>query len=345
MYYKKKGLLVQRKNRKVEIMLVKEFKENAKAGTPEGFLNILPENCYHEGCGSPMEISAALTDLHCSNPRCPAKLKMRTVAMFKDMGVKGVGPEVAKGMYAKFSTVDNPLIFLGYQSDKDGPLTEDMSLEASKKIEEQIKGKTAYTLWEYVRLANLPYIQTSAMAIFGDYDDLEKAYADIEQGGVEFIAKKLGVKTDESDDISVRAVRVFETLMTFKKDLLDGLGAIDIIKRQGEDILTYKAVCSDEVGEPFKTKADFYNTVNTTFDGKVHIDFLTSATKSIDYLIWAGADGSPARVTSKVKKVQGWNEKYKENKAAGKLKEGDHEILIMTAKEFMGMLEAMTDTL
>ena len=68
-------------------------------------------------------------------------------------------------------------------------------------------------------------------------------------------------------------------------------------------------------------------------------------TKSIDYLIWAGADGSPARLTSKVKKVRAWNEQYKQKKAEGKLKDTDHEIPIMTAKQFIMMLETMTEEL
>lgn len=322
-------------------MLVSEYKKNADMDTPEEFLELLPEECIEPNCGSPMEISVALTDLHCSNPRCPIKVKMRMVSMFRSIGVKGVGKEVANGILERFRGLDNPLIIMGYDSAVDGPLTNSMSLDASKKIEVQIAEKKDYTLWEYVRLANLPYVQTSALKIFGKYDDLTEAYNDIESGGVDFIAKKLDIKSD-GEDVSVRALNIYETLLTFKKDLFDGLGGVNIIKQNDGSIVNLSAVCSDEVGEPFKTKNDFYTTVNNRFADVVHVDFLSSVTKSIDYLIWAGADGSPARLTNKVKKVRDWNEKYKINKANGKLKEGDHIIPIVTANQFIMMLQEMS---
>lgn len=322
-------------------MLVSEYKKNADIDTPEEFLELLPEKCIEPDCDSPMEISPSLTDLHCSNPRCPIKVKMRMVSMFRSIGVKGIGKEVANGILDKFKGLDNPLIIMGYDSSIDGSLTNNMSLEASKKIEVQIAEKRDYTLWEYVRLANLPYVQTSALKIFGKYDDLSKAYADIESGGVDFIAKKLDIKSD-GEDISVRALKIYETLLTFKKDLFNGLGGVNIIKQNDGSIVNLSAVCSDEVGEPFKTKNDFYTTVNNRFSEVVHVDFLSSVTKSIDYLIWAGADGSPARLTNKVKKVRDWNEKYKLNKENGKLKEGDHIIPIVTANQFIMMLQEMS---
>lgn len=327
-------------------MLVSDFKDNAPVDVPDGFLSLLPTNCIEPGCNAPMEISEALTDLHCSNPRCPIKVKMRMRAMLQSIGVKGVGKEVAGQIIDKFE-IDNPLLLFSYVPEEDGTLTDSMSMEVSQKIYEQLKEKKDYTLWEYVRLANLPFIQTSALHIFEKYDNLDDAYRDIENGGVDFIIDKLNIKKgseeDETQSISIRAVKVFETLLTFKKDLYEAIDGVNIIKKNDGSIISFKAVCSDEVGSPFKTKADFYGTVNNTFGENFHVDFLSSVTKSIDYLIWAGADGSPARLTSKVKKVRAWNEQYKQKKAEGKLKDTDHEIPIMTAKQFIMMLETMTE--
>lgn len=327
-------------------MLVSDFKDNAPVDVPDGFLSLLPTKCIEPGCNAPMEISEALTDLHCSNPRCPIKVKMRMRAMLQSIGVKGIGKEVAGQIIDKFE-IDNPLLLFSYVPEEDGTLTDSMSMEVSQKIYEQLKEKKDYTLWEYVRLANLPFIQTSALHIFEKYDNLDDAYNDIENGGVDFIVDKLNIKKgseeDETQSISIRAVKVFETLLTFKKDLYEAIDGVNIIKKNDGSIISFKAVCSDEVGSPFKTKADFYGTVNNTFGENFHVDFLSSVTKSIDYLIWAGADGSPARLTSKVKKVRAWNEQYKQKKAEGKLKDTDHEIPIMTAKQFIMMLETMTE--
>lgn len=327
-------------------MLVSDFKNNAPVDVPDGFLSILPSTCIEPGCGAPMEISEALTDLHCSNPRCPIKVKMRMRAMLQSIGVKGIGKEVAGQIIDKFE-IDNPLLLFSYVPEEDGTLTDTMSMEVSYKIYEQLKEKKKYTLWEYVRLANLPYIQTSALHIFEKYDNLDDAYKDIEAGGVDFIVNKLNIKKgseeDETQSISIRAVKVLETLLTFKKDLYEAIDGVEIIKKNDGSIVSFKAVCSDEVGSPFKTKADFYSTVNNSYGDKFHVDFLSSVTKSIDYLIWAGADGSPARLTSKVKKVRAWNDQYKQKKEEGKLKDSDHEIPIMTAKQFIMMLGAMAE--
>ena len=101
------------------------------------------------------------------------------------------------------------------------------------------------------------------------------------------------------------------------------------------NLVYFKAVCSDEVGYPFKTKNDFYATVNNLYPN-IHVEFLQSVTKSIDYLIWAGADGSPARYTNKVKKVEGWNKSFKET---GKGK----EIPIITASDFIILLQGLAE--
>ena len=128
--------------------------------------------------------------------------------------------------------------------------------------------------------------------------------------------------------------------MTFKQDLFQALPYVNIIEvnknKQGtgdsSELIYLKAVCSDEVGYPFKTKNDFYATVNNLYSN-LHVEFLQSVTKSIDYLVWAGADGkTEARYTNKVKKVSDWNKAFNET---GKGK----EIPIVTALEFLDIVE------
>ena len=40
---------------------------------------------------SPMEMSETLTQLHCSNPKCPSKVAQRLVAIANSLGVKNLG--------------------------------------------------------------------------------------------------------------------------------------------------------------------------------------------------------------------------------------------------------------
>lgn len=325
-------------------MLIKDFKDTMEGQFPDMFLESLPDECFD--CGSPMEMSEVMTGLHCSNPRCRSKIAQRLYALCTNLGVKDLGKKRAETFVSSFD-LNNPLLIFAYEPNTDGAMGDGISLDMSNKIMSQFENKKNFTLSEYVRVANLPFLQTSCVAIFGDYDSLQAAYEDIEQGGVEFIRNKLDIKKGSSDelgeeqnDVSIRALRVFETLMTFKQDLFQALPYVNIIEvnknKQGvegsSDLVYLKAVCSDEVGYPFKTKNDFYATVNNLYSN-LHVEFLQSVTKSIDYLVWAGADGkTEARYTNKVKKVSDWNKAFNET---GKGK----EIPIVTALEFLDIVE------
>lgn len=323
-------------------MLVPEFCENRSSLFPDMFYESIPQYCFEDGCGYPMEMTEVLTQLHCSNPRCPSKVVQRLIAMAQSLGVKDFGEARATKFIRSFG-ISNPLFIFGYEPEIDGAMGDGISVETSRKIVDQFLEKKKFTLSEYVKIANLPFIQTSANIIFGDYDSLEEAYDDIEAGGVEFIRSKLNIKKgseDEEESVSVRALKVYDSLMTFKEDLIEALDFVEIIKVKTEGMIRLKAVCSDEVGIPFKTKADFYATVNNRYDD-IHVEFLNSVTKGIDYLIWAGADGSPARYTNKVKKTEGYNSKYEERKEQGVLKADEHYIPIVTAGQFLDILDNM----
>lgn len=173
--------------------------------------------------------------------------------------------------------------------------------------------------------SNIPFVRTSARKIFQGYEDISEAIRDIERGGVPFIQKRLGLAGDENG-LSVQSVKVYNSIMEYKEDLLKGCTYIEIIRLQ--NIKELNVVCSDQVGGGFSKKAEFYAYVNNTFFDKVHVNFLPSVNKNIDYLVWAGADGSPARYTSKVKSVEGYN-------ARGA------NIPIVTAEQFIEIMQRL----
>lgn len=345
-------------------MLVKDFKASEGYRFPEAFLDSLPSVCLDDRCLSPTEMTEVLTSLRCSNPRCPTKIARRVMSLLNMMGVKELGGARADSFVSKFE-VDNPLIIFAYVPEDDGELGERISIDISTRIYEQIKSKKSFTLAEYVRIANIPFIQTSAFSIFGDYDDLTEAYQAIEEGGVEFIRDKLNIKKggkkskflsinstedidddldleleDVIEDISIRAIKVFESLMTFKDDLFFGVDYVNIIKVNTGEMKMLKAVCSEEVGPPYKTKADFYATVNNLYSD-LHVEFSSSVTKAIDYLVWAGAEDDSVRVTNKVLKVRKYNEQYEAKKETSSLKDDDKYIPIVSAAQFLGILQEM----
>lgn len=335
-------------------MLVKEFKQKQGLRFPDEFLDCLPDYCLDERCGSPTEMSETLTGLRCSNPRCPTKVAKRITTIASTLGVKDLGMSRANDFVSKFG-IGNPLLIFAYEP-VDGELGYSISMDMSQKIFDQFATKRNFTLWEYVRIANLPYIQSSALHIFGDYDDLSRAYEDIEAGGVDFIQRKLSINKgtskmttaevfeseDDIKDVSIRALKVYQSLMMFKADLFQALPFVNIIETHKDGVRTLKAVCSEQVGEPYRTKSEFYAAVNGMFTD-IHVEFLQAVNKGIDYLIWAGAEDSSVRVTNKVKKVRAWNEGYADAKASGSLKDGQHEIPIVSAGQFIQILKGISN--
>lgn len=301
-------------------MFVSDIKENHYSlGLPERFADCLPEYC--EVCGSPMEISDSLTGLHCSNPRCKDKMVMRVLSLVKDLGILTFGEKNIEKFLDTYD-IDSPMDIFGLQ--KGSPII-DVSQKVVDCVVDQLQAKKKMLLWEYVMFTNIPHVRTSARKIFQGYEDIEEALSDIEHGGVPFIQKKLGLAGDENG-LSVQAIKVYNSIMEFKEDLLKGIEYVEIIRLGG--ILELNVVCSDQVGGRFAKKAEFYAYVNNTFADKVHVNFLPAVNKSIHYLVWAGADGSPARYTSKVKTVEGYNAK-------------GANIPIVTAEQFIEIMKQM----
>lgn len=283
------------------MLFISDLKQNYDTySLPKRFIDTLPDVC--EECGSPLAISEIMTGLHCSNPRCKDKLIMRIKAVCRDLNITDFG-ESTISKFIDYYGVTNHLNFFDLQEGM--ILSDEVSDKISEKVISQVVKKKDFLLWEFVQVANLPYIQTSARKIFQGYNNLKEAFSDIEEGGVDFIQEKLGIAKE--DTVSLQAMKIYTTLMEFKEDLIEGEECVNIITLEGKKELN--VVCSDQVGGGFHKKSEFYAYCKDMFGDKVHINFLSSVTKNIDYLVWAGADGSPARYTNKVQKVERYNEK------------------------------------
>lgn len=306
-------------------MFITELIENQyELELPEKFVNLLPEYC--PTCGAPMSISPTLTGLQCSNPRCSDKMVMRIRALCNDLGILGFGESNIEKFIDTWHPT-NPMDIFEWSEMETALLYDGASEKVSDNIRSQIKEKNKMLLWEYVMFCNIPNIRTSAIKIFKGYKTLEEAFEDIENpmtGGVSFIQDKLGI--NKEDEVSLQAVKVYESLMNYKEDLIEGIKFVNIVDLS--DVRELNVVCSDQVGHGFNKKSEFYAYINNKYADKVHVNFLPSVTKNIDYLVWAGADGSPARYTSKVKTVEGYNAK-------------GCNIPIVTATQFIEIVEGM----
>ena len=107
---------------------------------------------------------------------------------------------------------------------------------------------------------------------------------------VRTISKELSHLVDSYDNVDVTASASFKW----------------VCLHQGKK--TYKIVISQEVGSGFKTKNEYYDYVDR-LNEQVRVEKLPSTNKSMDYLIWAGANNPDGyRETNKVKQVRKWIE-------------------------------------
>lgn len=275
-------------------MLVKDFIAGGRF--PKEFYDTLPLVC--EDCGADMDINNTMTILKCSNPYCSCKASQRLLALLRDLGVKNFG-ESRCTQFMEYFGLTNPYAIFGWSPDEDGVIG-NMSEEFCYNLYDQINSHRKMLLWEYVKFGNLPNLRDSARYIFNGYNDLDTFYDDLEsQGGVSFIQDKLGIaKGLDSDEISVRALSIYESLIMYHEELEEYIDYVDIISPKA--ILN---ICiSTAVGAGYSSKSDFVAQMNQKFSDVVHINFLSGVTKDCDYLIWS-KQGSE---TNKVKKAKNY---------------------------------------
>ena len=274
-------------------MLVKDMVAN-KLKLPQAFIDILPKVC--PDCGADMTISDTLRELGCDNPYCKGKVAQRMTAMLVDMGVKNMGENRCLE-FIEQTKLRYPSAILQWEP-KYGEIGS-LSVDFLTGIKEQIDTHRDMMLWEYIKYSNIPYLRDTARELFKDYQDLDAFYAILEAkgaDGVAFIQKILGIA---DTGVSVRALNIFNSLITYKEELLEGLKYVNIIVPNK----TVNVCISTSVGSGFSSKADFINQMNQKYGDKVHINFLSAVTANCNYLIWSKV-GSP---TSKVKKAQAKN--------------------------------------
>lgn len=270
-------------------MLVNELMGNVNL--PEKFINTLISKC--PDCGEPTQISESLRELSCSNPYCKGKVAQRMVAMLTDMGVKNMG-ESRCLKFIEETGLKYPASILRWEP-TDGSIG-DLSEEFLTGVKNQIDEHRSMMLWEYIKYSNIPYLRDTARELFKGYTDLKQFYALLDSygdSGVLFIQEQLKIK--DEGVLSIRALNIYTSLITYRQELLEGLDYVTIIVPNE----TLNVCISTSVGKGFSSKADFVNQMNQRYGEVCHINFLSSVTKNCDYLIWS-KQGSP---TSKVQKA------------------------------------------
>lgn len=191
-------------------MLIEELDKNRFKKIDSRFYDSLPKYCDIEECGFPMQINEVLTQVECTNVRCPKKIAKRIEKLCGKMNIEVKYSDALN--YVLLHKVTNPMyIFF----DKTGLGITDLD----KKM----------TLKRYVELNCLPFL-SSSLEIFSEFDSLEDFYEFMEEDNVEFLEKQLELYSDSESEVSIRALKIYDVLTTFKQDLFEGLDYVELVE-------------------------------------------------------------------------------------------------------------------
>ena len=261
----------------------------------EDILDCIPQFCE---CGAPVEFTDSLAQIYCSDSRCPYKVAARLEAMAKAMKADGFGASTCITLCKEFGIKSPFQIFLLEDIIKKGPIITDVAALDKKIASICDPAKRKVELWQVVKLANIPNVDTLAYKIFNGYDTISDAYADIETGQVPFIANKLGIKNSEA---AVMAAKIYKNLIEYKAELLFGETKFEVYKPTGKTV--YIAITGGVDG--FRNKSEFIDYLNNKYSGKINAMLMNTVTTKVDILI-ADGDTSHRKYSTAIR----LNEKY-----------------------------------
>ncbi len=245
----------------------------------QAVIECIPHTC--EVCGSDIEFTDSLKQIYCPNRFCSLKIAARLESMAKAMKADGWGESTCREVCRYYKMKSPYQVFLLENKVAHGDGCPTVSAFDKKVYSICDQNKRKVKLWEVVKLAGIPSIETIAYKIFDGYDSLKEAYEDIESLQVPFIAEKLGLK---NADTGVLAVNVYNTLMEYRDELYFGETQFKIYKPTGETM--YIAITGGVNG--FANKSEFIRFINNRYNGKINAMLMNSVTHQVHALV---ADG------------------------------------------------------
>lgn len=256
----------------------------------EAVVSSIPERCE---CGAEIMFTDSLRQVYCPSPQCPYKVAARLESMAKAMKADGWGESTCVDACTMFKLKSPYQVFLLEKFIQNGGQCDIPAFE--KKINSICdREKRKVQLWEVVKLAGIPSVDTIAYKIFNGYENLTDAFKDIETGQVPFIAEKLGIKQAGT---GVIAANIYKVLMEYKDELLFGETQFEVYKPEGEAV--YIAITGGVDG--FRNKSEFINYINTRYQGKANAMLMNSVSTSVDILVDdAGANSGKAKTARRL---------------------------------------------
>lgn len=208
-------------------MLVAGFCDNKSEYIPDAFYDILPISCNEKNCGFPMVMSETLNNLQCSNPYCPQKTAWRMSKLLSSIGITNISENILKE-YIVENNIHNVFSIYSYDYYKKGLLHENLTDKTCINLTVALRNNCNFTLIDYVKAANLPYLQDSIDIIFDKVSDLKDFYYNLSKEGYTYMCNLLDLTNTKEKIVSIRVLKIIDIFNTYKEELLDGLTMVSI---------------------------------------------------------------------------------------------------------------------
>ena len=247
------------------------------------YITIFPKEC--KDCGGDIFITDSLTHLFCENPTCKGKVIDRLKYLLKNLGINIDNEKVLK-FIEKHKNMTSPFYIFLYNPKKDGVFYEGATKEESEDIYREINRNRTMMLWEYIYIGYLPFIKETAEVLFRDYTDIETFYSELSEEGMGFIQRLLKESEEieeneqQEDYILAQTILIYDTLNTYKKEIINGLKGVTIPKASRKIPVYF--------GSSIKTKEtirEVIQKINYKYSGKIYI-YRTYDLDSAEFIYW-----------------------------------------------------------
>ena len=153
----------------------------------------------------------------------------------------------------------------------------------SEYVYSMLNKRRGMLLWEYIKLGHFDNLSVSSEKLFRNYDSIIAFYKDLNEGERPFIQNLLLDNTDLVDkaSICVDAVLIYETFVSYKEDIEEGLKGVVILKPDYK----FPILFANDVVE-YESNVEFLFDINRKLKNKVYLYPVYSLSEDVSFIYW-----------------------------------------------------------
>jgi len=287
-------------------------------------------------CGKPLCFSDSFKTMYCSDNKCKFILVNRIIHICSKLNIE-ISTDVALELIDTVGIITPFQIFVIDELYTTNKLNIQNAEELVNKV--KLAKSKKYKIYNIAEMTGIAEIDNIAKDIFFGFNSFDEAYNFIESGQVAFINDRLGLKSQDSNAISLE---IYNKLLSVKDELQFAEIKLNIEKYSN----TLKIVIDSDI-EPFINATEFIEYLNSKY--KYTFVIVSSISDSTDILIRVSNNSNKCKLANYINdknianamnnNIISYNDISKF--VDGELKPVGHKIFITTVDELISRLEVL----